>query len=57
MRVFETVDRLIIVADDANMRLIRQQLYDALLRSVEVLKFVNEDVRELRALRSGRVGT
>ena len=53
--VLETVDRLIVVAHNTDMRLVREQFDYALFGSVQVLKLVNENMLELRALGSNGV--
>jgi hypothetical protein len=49
---FKTVDRLIVIADNANRGLAAKVVQDILLRSVEVLVFIDEDMREFMAFGS-----
>ena len=55
MGVLEGVDRLVLVADDREPRIFRNQLNELLLGCIQVLVFVDKDVRERRALGAGRV--
>ena len=46
MRVFERIDRLVLVADDTQRRAFGKEVYERLFRAIEILILVDHNVFE-----------
>ncbi|GAB5471657.1 MAG: hypothetical protein Kilf2KO_46870 [Rhodospirillales bacterium] len=55
VRVFEAVDRLIVITDYANVCRVRHKLNNALFRAIKILVFVYKNVRVFAPFGGGRI--
>ncbi len=55
MGVFEAIDGLIIIANNTHGCIVRQKLNNPLFCTIQVLKFVHDDMCKLRAFGCARI--
>jgi len=55
MSVFEAVNRLVVVTDDAHVCNVRKQIKKLLLCAIQILEFVNKDMGILASLCGRRI--